>query len=142
MLDSRELQRVPASRERAERLLSQAQTHLRTAADSCDADPSAAYAVMYDAARKALVAVLENQGIRPTSRGGHLAAYEAARAQLDPPLGRILRPFDRMRRRRNNAEYPSDDIPDITAEEVRESLPKATEIVTAARRLVEEMPVL
>lgn len=35
----------------------------------------------------ALTAVLENQGLRPTSRGGHIAPYAAVAAQLDPPLG-------------------------------------------------------
>src|SRR5579859_3764631 len=106
MLADQQLQRVPASREHAGRLISQARKHLASAAEVCDEDPAGGYALVYDAARKALTAVLENQGLRPTSRGGHLAAYDAVRAQVDPPMGKIVRPFDRMRQRAD-AEYPS-----------------------------------
>jgi hypothetical protein len=45
---------------------------------------------LYDAARMALTAVLENRGLRPTSRGGHIAPYAAVSAQLDPPMGTVL----------------------------------------------------
>ena len=68
------LQVVPASREHAERLLRQARQHLASAEDICTDDPQGAYALIYDAARKALTALLENQGLRPTSAGGHIAA--------------------------------------------------------------------
>jgi hypothetical protein len=84
MLADHQLQRVPASREHADRLIAQARDHLRSAAEICDTDPSGGYALVYDAARKALTAVIENQGIRPTTRGGHLAAYEAVRAHAVP----------------------------------------------------------
>jgi len=111
MLADQQLQRVPASREQADRLIAQARTHLSSAANIRAADPPGGYALVYDAARKALTAVLENQGLRPRTRGGHLAVYDAVRAQLDPPLGKTLRPFDRMRRQRNDAEYPPSNAP-------------------------------
>ena len=111
MLADGELQRVPASRQQAERLLAQARHHLHSATKVQAEDPAGGYALAYDAARKALAAVLENQGLRPTSRGGHLAIAEAVRAQLDPPMGAILRRFNRMRVRRNQAEYPPGDTP-------------------------------
>lgn len=99
------LQRVTASREHAERLVAQARRHLLSAQTIADSDPDGAYAALYDAARKALTAVLANQGLRPTTQGGHRAVYDAVRAQLDPPLGGRLRPFDRMRRQRHDVEY-------------------------------------
>jgi len=139
MLDARELQRVPPSRDHADRLVEQARTHLASAGAVCDVDPSGAYALAYDAARKALTAVLENQGLRPTTRGGHLAAYEAVSAQLDPPLGATLRPFDRMRRQRHDAEYPPTDAPALTPDDVREDLPKAGEIVALAAGVLDQM---
>ena len=71
-----------------------------------------------DAARIALTDVLENQALRPTSHGDHIAPYSAVVAQLDPPIGAVLRPFDRMRRTRNRAEYPSFTTPDVTADSV------------------------
>ena len=84
----------------------------------------AAPALVCDAARKALTAVLENQGLRPAARGGHLAAYDAVRAQLDPPPGKALRPAGRMRRQRNDAEYPPSTAPAPTAANVREDIPR------------------
>jgi hypothetical protein len=83
MLADSDLQRVPASREQADRLIDQAAAHLSSVAEICDQDPPGGYALLYDAARKALAAVLENQGLRPITRGGHLAVHEASRAQLD-----------------------------------------------------------
>lgn len=139
MLADSELQRVPASREQADRLIEQAEVHLSSAADICDQDPPGGYALLYDAARKALAAVLENQGLRPTTRGGHLAIYEATRAQLDPPMGKILRPFDRMRRQRHDAEYPPTDSPALTPADIREDIPKAADILSLARRVLDEM---
>ena len=73
MLADGELQRVPASREQAERLLAQARVHVASALKVCDEDPPGGYALAYDGARKALTAILENEGLRPTTRGGHLA---------------------------------------------------------------------
>jgi hypothetical protein len=107
MLADGELQRVPPSREQADRLISQARSHVDSADKVRDEDPAGGYALAYDGARKALTAILENQGLRPTTRGGHLAVLEAVRAQVDPPMGRILRQFNRMRTRRHDAEYPS-----------------------------------
>lgn len=94
MLVAGDLQTVPASREHADRLLGQARRHVTSTKNAVVADPEGAYALLYDAARKALTAILENQGLRPTSRGGHLAVYHAVRAKLDPPMGRVLLPFD------------------------------------------------
>jgi hypothetical protein len=139
MLADSQLQRVPASREQANRLIDQARAHLSSAADICDQDPPGGYAMLYDAARKALTAVLENQGLRPTTRGGHLAVYEAVRAQLDPPMGKILQPFDRMRRQRHDAEYPPAESPTLGPADIREDIPKAADIVDLAQRVLDEM---
>lgn len=102
-------------------------------------DPVGAYQLLYDAARKALCAVLENQGLRATSRGGHIAVFDAVSAQLDPPLGQVLRPFDRMRRRRNDAEYSRQDSPRFIGEDVLKDIPKVRDIVDLATRVVDEM---
>ena len=139
MLADGELQRVPASREQADRLLVQAKTHVSSAVRVCGDDPAGGYALAYDAARKALTAILENQGLRPTTRGGHLAVLEATRAQLDPPMGRALRGFNRMRTRRHDAEYPPTDSPEITADDVLEDQVTAEDLITIATRLLDEM---
>jgi hypothetical protein len=139
MLADGELQRVPASREQADRLLAQARVHVSSALKVCDADPSGGYALAYDGARKALTAIVENEGLRPTTRGGHLAVAEAVRAHLDPPMGRILRQFNRMRTRRHDAEYPPTDSPEITPDDVREDQTTAEGLIDLAASLLDEM---
>lgn len=133
------IQRVAPSREHADLLIVQAHAHLSSAQKICADDPAGGYAMTYDAARKALTAVLENQGLRPTTRGGHLAVYQAVRAQLSPPLGEVLAPFDRMRRQRHDVEYPPVDAPALTETDVREDLPKATAIVQMAGQVLDGM---
>jgi hypothetical protein len=139
MIAARELQRVPPSREHADQLLAQARKDLLSAEVLRDDNPKRAYESLYDAARMALTAVLENEGLRPTSNGGHIAPYTAIIAQLDPPLGTVLRPFDRMRRTRNRSEYPSFTTPDVTPENVRADLPAATTIVETCAGVLDEM---
>ena len=137
LLAVKDLQLVPPSRDHADRLLTQAAHHLDTARAAASSDPEGAYGVLYDAARKALTAILANQGLRPTSRGGHIAVFQSVRAQLDPPMGRTVQPFDRIRRRRKDAEYPDSDVPELTAEDVAEDLPKVEAIVAMARQALD-----
>ncbi|MFF9642872.1 HEPN domain-containing protein [Kitasatospora aureofaciens] len=139
MFARKELERVPASRGQADNLLAQASNHLKAAEAVMSFDAVGAYQLMYDAARKALVAILENQGLRPTSRGGHIAVLEAVSAQLDPPLGATLKSFDRMRRRRNQAEYADLDAPGIEAQDVINDVPKVKAIIELAQRVLDEM---
>jgi len=134
-----ELQRVPPSREHADQLLAQAHKDLMSAELLRDSNPKRAYESLYDAARMALTAVLENQGLRPTSRGGHIAPYAAISAQLDPPMGTVLRPFDRMRRTRNRSEYPSFTAPEVTADNVTADVAAARAIVETCEGVLDEM---
>src|SRR5262245_61741545 len=97
MIARGEIERVPPSRSHADTLLAQAHQHLQSAQAIALSDAVGGYQLLYDAARKALTAVLENEGLRSTSRGGHIAVMDAVSAQLDPPLGDVLRPFDRLR---------------------------------------------
>jgi hypothetical protein len=139
LIKNGELQRVPPSRENADLLIEQARVHLRGAERVCDYDPVLAYTALYDAARKGLTAVLENQGLRPTTTGGHVAPYKAVMAQLHPPAGPKLRPFDRMRRARHQAEYPDFRSPEITVSDVRADLPAAAAIVEVCAMVLGQM---
>jgi hypothetical protein len=141
MLADSELERVQASRDHADRLLNQAQRHLISATATCDSDPEGAYSTLYDAGRKSLWAILANQGLRPTTKGGHLAAYHAVKAQLDPPMGHQLRPFDRMRRQRHDAEYPQVDTPELVPDDIRDDIPKIRTIVDIADRVMDNMSI-
>ncbi|QPP06862.1 hypothetical protein G4Z16_11175 [Streptomyces bathyalis] len=135
-----EIERVPASQQAAEAELRRSRTHVASARELLRSDPEGAYTLAYDAARRALAAVLQNQGLRATSRGGHRAVYEAVRAQLDPPLGNVLRPFNRMRTRRNEVEYRSSEAPSVTAEELTADLPKVEALIDLAEKAIPEMP--
>ncbi|HUZ52500.1 MAG TPA: HEPN domain-containing protein [Streptosporangiaceae bacterium] len=139
MLGARDLERVPASTEHAAELIGQAGKHVASARRIAGDDPAGACQLLYDAARKALSAILENQGLRATSRGGHIAVLEAVSAQLDPPMGKVLRPFDRLRRQRNNTEYPRQDTPRLTAGDVTQDIPKVEDMLDLARRVIGQM---
>lgn len=59
--------------------------------------------------------------------------------QRVPPMGAILRPFDRMRRTRNRSEYPSFTTPEVTADNVSADLAAATAIVETCEGVLNEM---
>ncbi|MDR1118124.1 MAG: HEPN domain-containing protein [Bifidobacteriaceae bacterium] len=139
MLAARELQRVPPSQSHADRLLGQSAANLSTAREVAEHNPEGAYSLIYDAARMSLVALLENEGLRPTSRAGHHGIYLAVRAQLDPPLGSVLRPFERMRRRRNEIEYPDFVHTPLTAADLAEDTSAAEAIISFVKRVYGEM---
>jgi hypothetical protein len=112
MLRERQLQRVTPSRAHADAMLAQAGRYAASAQLVLDSDPDAAYVL----------------------------AYDAVRAQLDPPLGSTLRPADRMRSRRNRVEYPDASVPPVSAAEVAETLPRVHAILALAEKVVDAMP--
>ena len=140
LLNVGHLERVLADPAEAQYLLSKAQVHLETADSLADDDPEIAYAALYSAARKALTAVLRQQGLRPTTKGGHEVVIQAAEAQLIPPLEQILRPFRQLKRTRGAGEYSALQGA-LTGDDVRADLPAARAIVEAARKVVPTMPV-
>jgi hypothetical protein len=109
MLERQELTHVIANAELADRLLATARQHLASARLLAASDPYLAYVAVYDAIRKALSALLQIQGLRPTTFGGHLAIMHAVQAQFGASMGAILRPVDwkpRSRCRRCCALWP------------------------------------
>jgi hypothetical protein len=82
MIERRELNQLLANTELAERLLATARQHLASARLLAASDPYLAYAAVYDAIRKSLSALLQVQGLRATTTGGHLAVMHAVRAQF------------------------------------------------------------
>jgi hypothetical protein len=138
MIQGGELERVIPSRSHAERLLAEAVRHLTSAEAMADLDPPMAYDSLYAAARKSLAAVLAVQGLRATSRGGHLAVQHAIEAQLGR-IRHVIKSFSRLRITRNEADYPSEEHPQLTAADIREDLPAAADIVDAMKRLAPRM---
>ena len=134
------LQTVAPSLESARGFLAQAAGHLGSAQKLADTDPTGAYTLLYDAARKSLAALLQAQGLRATSRGGHYAIQEAIAAQFTkPPPRDAFRPFGRLRRTRNQVEY--DDITPITGEDVQAEIPVVRSLHAMAEQLVEALTV-
>src|ERR1700751_3218662 len=117
LVSAGELGQVPPDSELARRMLADAGRHLATAAAAeSTGDLPGAYQLAYDALRKSAASLLEAQGLRATSRGGHVAVQDAATAQFGSSI-RALRSFSRIRRARNSFEYPSTETPGPSADE-------------------------
>ena len=129
------LQKVTGGRADGEPYLVRARTVLASAGSVLSADPGSAYVLSYDAARQACVGLLAQQGLRPTTRGGHIAVDQAVNAQF----GAHFRSFGVLRKRRNELEYP--EYPDVEAatEEADEALQLADGVIAAAERILPEL---
>ena len=134
LLDVRQLDRVPADAGTVAALMGTASRHVTSASMTAADDPDGALALAYDACRKAGTALLAHQGLRPTSAGGHIAVVEAINAQFPGVAG--LKSIDRLRRRRNQAEYPDPQSYDpVTLDEVQDAIEAARACVVAAEKL-------
>jgi HEPN domain-containing protein len=137
LIDAGELGQVSPDNELAQRMLSDAGRHLATAAAAeATGDLSGAYQLAYDALRKSTASLLEAQGLRPTSRGGHIAVQDAAIAQFGSTI-RALRSFSRLRRARNSFEYPSAESPGPSEDDVKDAIRVAREVNGAAGKILE-----
>jgi len=140
MLERGELDRVIADLAMAERLITSARRHLDSADQLHEDDPELAYAAIHDAIRKAMAAMLQAQGLRARTTGGHLAVQHAVRAQFGSSMGRLLRPVDRIRTTRHKAEYP-DIGTSVDSDAVMANLPAARELVDAAEKVIPHLTV-
>ena len=137
LLGSGELQQVTADPAMARLLVDDARRHLESAAAaSASGDLAGAYLLAYDALRKSAASLLAVQGLRATSRGGHIAIQEAVVAQFGPTV-RILRSFSRIRRARNSFEYPSTVTPGPSADDVTDAITIASQTREAAETILE-----
>jgi hypothetical protein len=103
LIATRRLEELPADPAGARGRLEAAQRHLRSAARVAEDDPDAAYALLYDAARKAVTAHMLAVGLRARNAPG---AHEATALYAATALsGRGPRELDRIRRFRNRIEY-------------------------------------
>ena len=137
LIDAGELGQVPPDSQLARRMLADARRHLVTAATAQSTeDLSGAYQLAYDALRKSAASLLEAQGIRPTSRGGHVAVQDGVIAQFGTSI-RALRSFSRLRRARNSFEYPSTDSPGPSEDDVKDAIRVAREVNEAADKVLE-----
>lgn len=136
LLSAGELAQVPPDTQLARRMLADAGRHLATAtAAESTGDLPGAYQLAYDALRKSAASLLEAQGLRATSRGGHIAVQDAVTAQFGSSI-RALRSFSRLRRARNSFEYPSTETPGPSGDDVKDAIRVAREVNDAADKLL------
>lgn len=129
---------VPPNTPHAQLLIEQALRHLESAQELAGRDANAAFAVQYDAARKALAAVLLTRGFRVKSKGGHAGLYQALRADLPAGERAVIRAFDELRKRRHEVECLTEAVPEATPEEVLIAIQQSREIVQWAKAQVEQ----
>ncbi len=124
------IERVAVDYETARIELEQARLHVESAAGIAERDPVAAFAIGYDAMRKALSAHMRSRGYRVTKGKGHhgrtgryaLAAIDDARVEEH------LAAFDELRQLRNQAEY---DALLLDTDDVTDALARANAIINA-----------
>lgn len=127
-----ELQKVQGPAADGEPWLAKAQRTYASAVVLAATDRDSAYVLAYDAARLAGTAVLAHQGLRPTTKGGHLVVDEVLRAQF----GEVFKPFRGLRIRRNELEYPAFPGDSADEAEIEKALSSADHIVRAAQKLL------
>jgi len=138
LLKDGELDFVPPSLEAANDLLSRAEAHATLASLGLESDPSGALQLSYDASRKASSALLAIQGLRATQRGGHIAVIDAVGAQFNGLSGaEVFRRLHRLRRRRNDSEYPDLNSPGVTPDDAREALEIAKATIAFSRKTID-----
>lgn len=126
------LEKVQGAQADGDSWLDRARRSLDAARVVANPAPDSAVVLAYDAARQACMAALAQQGLRPTTAGGHYAVEEAVRAQFGP----VLRAFGGLRRRRNELEYPLYPTEQADAAEAAETLKTAAEIIDAVGKLL------
>lgn len=126
------LERVSGARADGAAYVSRARRTLDSARRLVPDDPVNAFTLAYDAVRLACTGLLAHQGLRPTAGGGHLAVEQAVRAQF----GEHFKPYNALRRRRHELEYPTfgTDAPDEA--EVDDAITTAQALVEAAAALL------
>jgi hypothetical protein len=137
LINEGELGQVPPDAKLARRMLTDGGRHLATAAAAeSTGDLPGAYQLAYDALRKSAASLLEAQGLRATSRGGHIAVQDAVSAQFGSTI-RALRSFSRIRRARNSFEYPSTETPGPSGDDVKDAIRVAREVNDAAGKILD-----
>lgn len=105
LVEQRLIEAAPIDPRRADVLIAEAKRHLASAAAIAASDHEGAYALLYDAARKAVTARMTRDGYRVKADrpGAHRAVVLYAEATW-PSDDHVVN-FDRMRRQRNRSEY-------------------------------------
>ena len=115
-------------------LMDRARTMLRSAAALLASDPVTAYTVAYDAAKHAGMALLAEQNLRATGGHAHLTIEKVLTAQFGGTFDR----FSRLRRRRNELDYPQPGQGFADQPEATRAHGAAGEIVDNAQKILDQ----
>jgi uncharacterized protein (UPF0332 family) len=118
-----------------EPLLKLARRRLKIAEAALDIDTDGAYTNSYDAARLAATALLAQQGLRPTTGGGHRAVEDALLAQF----GQGFAKFSVLRRRRHELDYPEITYSESSRDEAEDAVNTARSFLEAASKILPEL---
>jgi HEPN domain-containing protein len=132
LLAAGHVERVQGAQADGAAWLERARRGLEAARVLAEPAPDSSVILAYDAARQACVALLAQQGLRPTTADGHYAVEQVIRAQF----GSDLRAFGGLRRRRNELEDPLYPTEQASPAEAAETLKTAAEVIAAAAKLV------
>lgn len=132
MMADGELQALTGAAADGQPWLSKARRTLSTATGAAETDPDSAFTLAYDAARFACTALLAQQGLRATTRGGHYAVEVAVRGQFGATFDR----YTGLRRQRNDIEYPLIVAARLMPTDARSAIAVATELTDAAEQLL------
>lgn len=116
--------------------MEEAGRHLKSARLIAGEDPEGAYALLYDAARKAVDAHLAANGLRVSKSrlGGHEATALYARAVVGGDHADDARALDRMPKQRNRVEYGAWHI---SVARLKADLTHAEGLVIAVERILD-----
>lgn len=111
--------------------------HLESAAALANSDPTAAFAIVYEATRKAISAHMRARGLRVAAgAGAHVRIGEYAAAALcGPAIAAHVTRFDDLRKLRNRSAYEGLLVEPV---EVAEALVHAEAIVEAVAEELRE----
>jgi len=132
LLAEGELQSLTGAAADGAQWISKARRTLSTAMGAADADPDSAFTLAYDAARFACTALLAQQGLRGTTKGGHYVVEVAVRGQFGATFDR----YGGLRRQRNDIEYPVMVAARLTPNDAQSAIAVATELIDAAEQLL------
>lgn len=115
--------------------LAKAEKHLATAMLLQSDDSESAFLLAAESAHAMGLGLLAQQGLRPTTSGGHLVIQRVLLAQF----GSSFQNFDWIRRRRHEAKYVAFPGEVVTGQEIVEALQDVRQMLEGAHQLVGEL---
>ena len=97
--------------------------------------PAVSISLSYDAARRAVVAILEAFGLRVHERAGSHSSFVKV-ASIDVFNQEIWCDLEWMKKLRNQSQYGDSTMPELTVDQAQESFLAARAMVSDAKRLL------